>query len=62
MENAENEEVKLDRKDLKIQALMERIAQLTAEYENKVAELRIEVTYLSAELEEYKKEEETEES
>lgn len=37
-------------KDLKIQALLERIASLTTEYENKVADLRVQLTLLSEEL------------
>lgn len=36
-------------KDLKIQALLERISTLTTEYENKIADLRVEVTLKSYE-------------
>lgn len=38
-----------DRKDLKIQALLEKISSLTANYENQVAELRIDLTLMSDE-------------
>ena len=41
----------LDRKDLKIQALRERVSALTTEYEDKVADLRVELTINSAEFE-----------
>lgn len=34
----------LDRKDLKIQALLEKIASLTQNYENQVADLRVALT------------------
>lgn len=34
----------MDRKDLKIEALLQRVASLTAEYENRVADLRVELT------------------
>lgn len=34
----------MDRKDLKVQALLERVSSLTTEYENKVADLRVELT------------------
>lgn len=44
----------MDRNELKIMALRERVAQLTAEYEDKVADLRVELTLVSQELEEYK--------
>jgi hypothetical protein len=39
----------MDRKDLKIQALKERIAGLTTEYEDKNADLRVELTLVSME-------------
>lgn len=39
----------LDRKDLKIQALLEKISSLTAQYENQVADLRVELTIVSEE-------------
>lgn len=39
-----------DRKDLKIQALLEKISELTANYENKIAELRIDLTLQNNEL------------
>lgn len=44
----------MDRNELKIQALRERVAQLTVDYEDKVADLRVELTIVSQELEEYK--------
>jgi hypothetical protein len=34
----------LDRKDLKVQALLEKISSLTTQYENQVADLRVELT------------------
>ena len=34
----------LDRKDLKIQALLEKVSALTTQYENQVADLRVELT------------------
>lgn len=34
----------MDRKDLKIQALLEKISSLTTNYENQVADLRVELT------------------
>lgn len=40
---------------LKIQALLERVSSLTAEYENKVADLRVELTVVSRELESLRK-------
>lgn len=43
------------REGLKIMALRERVATLTAEYEDKVADLRVELTIVSQELEERKK-------
>jgi hypothetical protein len=36
-----------DRKDLKIQALLEKIGSLTTQYENQVAEMRVDLTLLS---------------
>lgn len=33
-----------DRKELKIQALLEKVSSLTAQYENQVADLRVELT------------------
>lgn len=39
-----SEEQTLDRKDLKIQALLEKVASLTQSYENQVADLRVELT------------------
>lgn len=41
--------MEIDVKDLKIQALTERVASLTADYENKVADLRVELTVVSHE-------------
>lgn len=40
----------LDRNELKVQALLERVSSLTVEYENKVADLRVEVTLLSNQI------------
>lgn len=40
----------MDRNELKVMALRERVAQLTAEYEDKVADLRVELTIVSQEL------------
>jgi len=44
----------MDRNELKILALRERVAQLTAEYEDKVADLRVELTLVSEELSQFK--------
>jgi uncharacterized protein YpuA (DUF1002 family) len=44
--------MELDRNALKQQALLERVASLTAEYENKVAELRVDFTVVSEQLRE----------
>ena len=46
----------MDEKELKIQALTERIAELTAGYENKVADLRVALTLQAQQLEDAKKE------
>lgn len=46
----------MDRKDLKIQALLEKISSLTTNYENQVAELRVDLTITSNELQEVKAE------
>lgn len=48
----------IDRQELKIQALTQRIAELTAEYENKIADLRVAFTVTSAELEQAREEQE----
>ena len=45
----------LSRDEMKVMALRERVATLTAEYEDKIAELRIDLTILSNENEELKK-------
>lgn len=50
--NTEN----IDRKDLKSRALLERVANLTAEYEEKVADLRVELTIVSQERDQLKAE------
>lgn len=42
----------IDRNELKVQALTERVAQLTAEYENKIADLRVELTVVTNESQE----------
>jgi hypothetical protein len=39
----------LDRKDLKIQALLEKISSLTTQYENQIADLRVELTLVAEE-------------
>lgn len=44
----------MDRKELKIQALLEKISNLTTNYENQVADLRVELTVLGKEVEELK--------
>lgn len=41
-----------DRKDLKIQALLEKVRDLTVVHENEKADLRVEVTLLRDEIEE----------
>lgn len=50
-------EQELDRKDLKIQALLEKLAANKAELENEIADLRVELTIVSQELEKFKEEE-----
>jgi uncharacterized protein YeeX (DUF496 family) len=45
-------EEKMDRKDLKIQALLEKITQLTTQYENQAADYRVEITMLTQERDE----------
>lgn len=47
----------MDRNELKVMALRERVAALTADYEDKVADLRVELTLVSQELEEFKSKE-----
>lgn len=39
----------MDRKDLKIQALLEKISTLTTQKENEIADLRVELTVVSEE-------------
>jgi uncharacterized protein YeeX (DUF496 family) len=46
----------MDKKDLKIEALRQRIAELTVQYEDRVSDLRVDFTLVSQELEELKKE------
>lgn len=41
----------MDRNELKIQALLERISNLTANYENQVAELRVDLTLVTRDKE-----------
>lgn len=41
-----------DRKDLKIQALLEKVSELTTSYENRVADLRVELTLAGEQLQE----------
>lgn len=45
-----------DRKDLKIQALLEKLSSITTSYENKEADLRVELTLVTQELEEVRRE------
>ena len=40
----------MDEKDLKIQALLERVRDLTVNYENQVADARVKITILDNEL------------
>lgn len=40
-----------DRNSLKEQALLERLSQIVAQYENQIAELRVELTLMSKKLE-----------
>ena len=42
----------MDSKDLKIEALKQRLAEIVVEYEDKIANLRIEITYLVQQAEE----------
>lgn len=42
----------MDRNELKVQALLEKISSLTANYENQVADLRVEVTIVTHERDE----------
>lgn len=42
----------MDKNELKVMALRERVAQLTAEYEDKIADLRVELTLQAQRLEE----------
>lgn len=39
----------MDRNELKVQALLEKVSNLTTNYENQVADLRVDVTLLSQE-------------
>lgn len=43
----------MDRKDLKIQALLEKISNLTTQYENQVADYRVDLTVVSSERDEF---------
>lgn len=43
------------RNELKVQALLEKVSNLTTRYENEVADLRVELTILSKQLEEANK-------
>lgn len=54
MTNTTQENEPLTRDQFKVLALRERVAQLTAEYEDKVADLRVELTFVSQELEQLK--------
>jgi hypothetical protein len=46
----------MDEKELKIQALLERVAELTTGYEAKIADLRVALTVQAQQLEDSKKE------
>lgn len=46
----------MDEKELKIQALLERVAELTTGYEDKIASLRVALTVQAQQLEDSKKE------
>jgi hypothetical protein len=48
----------MDRNELKIQALLEKISNLTANYENQVADYRVEITFLTQRVEELEKQQE----
>lgn len=50
------QEQQADRKDLKIQALLEKISSMTAAYENQLADARVEITVLSNHIESMVKE------
>lgn len=53
-DNVENAQT-ISKEELKQQALLERIAQLTAEYENKIVDLRVEYTYAVQQIEQLTK-------
>lgn len=42
----------MDKNELKVQALLERVSEITTTYENRVADLRVELTTVSQELQE----------
>ena len=48
----------MDRNELKIQALLEKISSLTANYENQVADYRVEITLLTQRVEELENQQE----
>lgn len=48
----------MDRNELKIQALLEKISSLTAQYENQAADYRVEITFLTQRVEELEKQQE----
>lgn len=48
-------ENQVTREDLKIQALLEKVGNLTATYENQIADFRVELTLVSQENEALKK-------
>jgi uncharacterized coiled-coil protein SlyX len=50
----------MDRKDLKIQALLEKLSQVSTQKENEIADLRVELTIVSQELNELRAEKEGE--
>jgi hypothetical protein len=40
----------MDKNELKVTALLERVSEITTQYENRVADLRVDITVLSQEL------------
>lgn len=44
--------MELDRKDLKIEALKQRLAEITVQYEDKDADRRVEITFLTNQVQE----------
>lgn len=50
----------IDRNEYKVMALRERMAQIVSEYEDRIADLRVELTIVSQRLERYETEREAE--